>query len=157
MPITIQIEDNEAPVLIEFYNKQKQKLRAEVDQRLEQLEQINARLEQLTGVIRSTQTSIQPEVFKTGTNSGEVTIKKTLPEYNPDWTWRAKMNYCLITSESPLSSKEVVDRILSYEPNLVDDRKKIMLNVAAAFSSGYDKGNYDRIKQNNEYQYFIKR
>lgn len=136
MPIQINIPDAQIPALVEFY---KQRL-------------VEGEAKMMEGkAIMEDGLNMKDEAKEMiAALNGKKQQAFNMPprEYNNNWSWSQKVDFLL--AEGPLSTSQIIDKILEYEPELADARKRVLSNVSAYISSS-DK--YERDKLPGEIGY----
>ena len=120
MPISIQVNDNEVPALVEFYQ-------VKVEETKRVLAAYEAMLEKLKNTNSHNGFSTTP-------------IKSTiLPDgYNPQWIWLLKINHIL--KDQSLTTTQIVEGILEREPQKRSERSKVVASVSAILSTKSKEG-----------------
>lgn len=93
---------------------------------------------------------VKPMVSPVATDSDE--------EYNQTWTWIQKIKYLLIRF-GPLTTTEVVGKILEFEPDRSSERTKVVASVSAVLSinSKPEKNVFGKgLTERNENLYSVK-
>ncbi|WP_299178718.1 hypothetical protein [uncultured Chryseobacterium sp.] len=118
MSVQIEIKELYIRDLIEFYLEKQKVLRNEVNALQTQLKDISAVIMQL----RQAQLS------------NSVSMLKGNEVYNSKWPWVKKITFAIQEAGKPLTTKEIVDILTGYEPDFINDRKRVVASVSSTLS-----------------------
>ncbi|WEK33878.1 MAG: hypothetical protein P0Y53_15420 [Candidatus Pseudobacter hemicellulosilyticus] len=128
MPIQIEINDSHVDGLIEFYLQRIKVLRTEIAEREKESKDINAQILRLKrGKTESIGNEKSPIIHSTS-------------NYHEKWTWIKKIRFILEPSLYPMTTKEIVDTLMTYEAGLMFDRKKAIASVSSILSTKSGEG-----------------
>lgn len=144
MSIRIEINESQLSTLVSVYNNRIKELKDEI-----------ALLE---GTLN--QMLVQKKAERNHSNNGSLTLfSDSSTGYSPIWKWQRKIDY-ILRKHGELTSAQVVDMVLEYEPDKKLERSKVMATVSAVLSANATKegGKYDRVKnERDDYVYIIKK
>ncbi len=143
MPIQITIEDNEVSVLTEFYAS---RLKVVRDKKVE-----------LDREEKSLEDKIKQLHRQPVTSAIQVSPQLTLNEmngYNSNTTNIAKIEYVLREAGKPLTTRQIIDRLLILDPALNANKLKVAKNISTVLSinQGDDK-RFTRGKTEDDKEY----
>lgn len=124
MPINIQIDESQIQSLVEFYGLKLEAVRTQ-KQVLEQEEKkYVALIGQLT----------MPDSKHQNTEKPEPALLPKTRAYSASWPIHEKIKHVLIIDNRPLSSRDIINRLLSLEPALNVNKEKTAKNISTVLS-----------------------
>jgi hypothetical protein len=120
MPLNIEVRDEHVKEMIEFYIEKQRNLKSQVFQFEKQIKEITAIIQQLNQSMRESVGEIKP-----------------LPDasiYSEKWTWVRKIKFAIEQSGKPITTREVVELLSQYEPEIMYNRKKAVASVSSTLS-----------------------
>lgn len=144
MPINIEVTENDAQLLVDFYLKKLKGLKEEIQAKEEEARSINAMLLQLKKI------SKEPLV---ATESARVDAR-----YTEDWPWLMKIMFALNISDRALTTNEIIEVLTEYEPSFLFERKKVTASISSVLSLRSAPGKeLVRVKQpSGDYSYKVR-
>lgn len=148
MSIKIEIPQLHVKHLIEFYSKKVDDLRLSI-------KALENELQEITSIMAQLNTTEQPDniVYKG--------ILSKAPQFNDGYsvkfTWERKIVF-VIEKYGPMTTSEIVDKIISaYQPELKQERKRVVASVSAILSmkSGVGKLFSKSSNDANEFVYHV--
>ncbi len=119
MPLQIEIKDEHLKEMIEFYVSKQRDIRMQINNLEKQAKEVSAIIQQLNQSIRET---------------GHI---RPLPEsavYSDKWPWVKKIKFAIGQGREPVTTREIVDLLIQYEPALEYNRKKAVASVSSTLS-----------------------
>lgn len=92
------------------------------------IEEIDEELERINS-LKDEKRSLQATIEQLDADESNVVVD---PNYQPNWTWLQKAKYIIHEAKSPITTREVVDAILSREPGM--ERKKAISGISSVLS-----------------------
>jgi len=144
MAITIKIKDAHLKDLIEFYSLKQRALKEEISELEKKLMDITATISQL----------------KRSTNNSEIGWMEEKEVFSSKWPWSRKIAYAINEAGKPITTKEIVDILDSYDPISPEDKKSTISSVSATLSVKSGKHNEKKdfvksVSESGEYAYDI--
>jgi hypothetical protein len=129
MPVKIEINQQDAEDLIDFYVEKQKKISDQISGLETSLVQINEKIIELKQILK-----------------GEFAQNNTFPEstYSAKWNWVKKITFAIEIAGKPLTTKEIVDVLTDYDPNYIINRKTAIASVSATISA--KSGPYEHYK-----------
>lgn len=120
MSINIEVTENDAQLLADFYLKKLKGLKEEIQAKEEEARSINAMLLQLKKV------SKEPLV---ATESAKVHT-----DYSEKWPWLTKIIFALMASDRALTTNEIIEVLTEYESSFLFERRKVTASISSVLS-----------------------
>jgi hypothetical protein len=147
MPLKIEIPDSLVGSLKEYYKQVYENFKIKAQPIVDEWKEIQPILNQL-GII----TNSLLEEGNTKKNNVPH-IEKDSNEYNSKWGWFGKSEFILKKAKEPLTSKQIVNELISsFEPEM--DEKLATNSIPATLSVAAKNGKINRVKnEKGEYEY----
>ena len=125
-PVSIYIQSKDLTDLIDFY-----------DQKLKAIKQKKKDLERDESEIRAT--IMQLKSKKVDDNSDidspiRFSVRANMDAYDSKWTWVKKIDFAIREAGKPITTNEIVDILIIYEPSFDDDKRKAISSVSSITS-----------------------
>lgn len=145
MNIKLDIEEKHLQPLIDFFKTRRQEVRDQILTLSDELGSIDETLKKLQGSgTENRETNIQPIVYTSALNG-----------YHSEWPWIQKAKYIILKAGKALTTTEIADTILTYEPD--KNRAKVVGNISAIITSKNGQKYFSRDKNNsNQNVYGVK-
>lgn len=121
MPIQIEVQEVHIEPLISFYLNRLKSLRDEIIDREKEMKDINTMIQKL----KRRNISVEQPV--------ENTIAKI--EYSDKWPWVKKISFAMEIQNKPLTTKQIVETLMEFEPSFLFDRKRAVASISSILSS----------------------
>lgn len=138
MSIKLEINDAQYSTLVSTYNERIKALKNEL------------------GLLESTLNLLESTLNqKESISSAKITPANG---YNANWKWQRKLEY-LLNELGGMTSAQIVEKVLEYEPDKIEQRSKVMASVSANLSANAKEGGiYVRVQnERDDFVYSIKK
>ena len=125
-PVNIYIQSKDLLDLIEFY-----------DLKLKAIRQRKKDLERDESEIRATIMQLRAKQNAESSDIGSLikySIKPNMNEYSKRWIWAKKVDFAIREAGKPLTTNEIVDTLMIYEPSFEDDKRRAIASVSSITS-----------------------
>ena len=123
MGINIEIEQRHIQDLIDFYVEKQKAMKANIAMLESDVKAISATIMQLRQQSRTVNFLGDDAPAHAGTAS-----------YNAKWTWSRKITFAIKHNGKPATTREIVEILCQFEPELIADRKRAIASVSSTLS-----------------------
>lgn len=120
-----QIEDIDLPSLLEFYERKVSEIKKKIDPLTDELNRASMNVMKLRNRLKL------PELSINGIDKSGNGVEVIDMEFDEEWSWWDKAKYALGQAKRTLTSAEIVDSVIAYQPSLKDNRGFVMANLSA--------------------------
>lgn len=130
MSIHLEVNENHAGLLIDFYIKRLKFLKEEISVREKETREINSQILKLKRGNKKDEV-----ILHTNQKDHGEEVENSIPEYSDKWTWVKKIEFAITQENRPLTTKEIVDTLTEFEVGLLFERKRAIASASSVLST----------------------